>query len=289
MTEPAIPLGKSFRSFDAEGRLTEEVQGDFVIRNTYDANGNRISRETGLGNTVEYAFDALDQAVSIRINWNEPIEIKRDAVGRIAGEQLSPQLSRSLSYNADGYLTEQAVTANELSIFATEYSYDAAGNLTERKDSRYGTDTFRYDPMGRIVEHLDPRQQLTRYLNDPAGDRLRTGVVGSRYGGVDDATEDEKAPRQRTNGYAKADTKAHATALTGSEIWWNGGTGNAICGWSGMPTSGWLKAMQVTRSPATGMIRWGGGCSKKPMGDVLYSTGTAMPGGRGYGCRLCRT
>ena len=193
LTETRNPHAEIKRSFDEEGRLTEEMQGDFVIRNSYDANGNRISRETSLGNTVAYEFDALDQAIAVCINQEKPIEIKRDALGRIAREQLSPQLSRSLSYSADGYLTEQAVTANELPLFATEFSYDAAGNLTERKDSQYGTDAFRYDPMGRIVEHLDPRQQLTHYLNDPAGDRLRTGVVGSIYSGADDATGDEQS------------------------------------------------------------------------------------------------
>ena len=31
--------------------------------------------------------------------------------------------------------------------------------------------------MGRITEHLDPRGKLTTYLNDPAGDRLRTRIV----------------------------------------------------------------------------------------------------------------
>ena len=40
-----------------------------------------------------------------------------------------------------------------------------------------GVDVYRYDPMGRITEHLDPRGKLTTYLNDPAGDRLRTRIV----------------------------------------------------------------------------------------------------------------
>ena len=51
------------------------MQGDFSINNTYDANGNRIVRETSFGNTVAYEFDALDQAVSIRINQDEPMQL----------------------------------------------------------------------------------------------------------------------------------------------------------------------------------------------------------------------
>ena len=165
------------RQFDAEGRLTEEVQGAFTIKNSYDATGNRVVRETSLGNAVAFEFDALDQAVAVRINQNEPIRIERDAVGRISREQLSPQLSRQFGYSADGYLTEQAVSANGSPIFATRFEYDPAGNLTQRSDSQYGVDVYRYDPLGRITEHLDPQQRLTRYFNDPAGDRLRTRIV----------------------------------------------------------------------------------------------------------------
>jgi RHS repeat-associated protein len=169
--------GSIKREFDAEGRLIEEVQGTFTIKNTYDANGNRVARETSLGNAVSYEFDALDQVASIRINQDEPICIERDAAGRIAHERLSSHLSRRFRYSADGYLTEQAVSANESPLFATRFEYDPAGNLTQRSDSHYGTDVYRYDPLGRITEHLDPQRRITRYLNDPAGDRLRTHVV----------------------------------------------------------------------------------------------------------------
>ncbi len=177
LIETTNPHAAIKRQFDPEGRLTEEVQGAFTIRNSYDATGNRLTRETSLGNAVAYTFDALDQAVAVRINQDEPIRIERDAVGRIAREQLSPQLSRQFAYSADGYLTEQAVSANGSPLFATRFAYDPAGNLTQRSDSQYGTDVYRYDPLGRITEHLDPQRRLTRYLNDPAGDRLRTRVV----------------------------------------------------------------------------------------------------------------
>lgn len=167
------------RAFDPEGRLITETQGTFSINNAYDANGNRMLRETSLRNTVAYEFDALDQVMAVRINQQAPIQIERDAAGRIAREKLTPQLARQLRYNADGYLTEQAVAVNESPLFATTFSYDAAGNLTQRSDSQYGADIYSYDPLGRITEHLDPQRRITHYLNDPAGDRLRTRIVDS--------------------------------------------------------------------------------------------------------------
>lgn len=193
LVETKNPHGANKREFDPEGRLLKETQGDFTIKNAYDQVGNRISRETSLGNRVAYEFDLLDQAVAIRINQDEPTRIQRDAAGRIAHERLSPHLSRRFAYSADGYLTEQSVSVNESPLFATRFDYDAAGNLTQRSDSQYGTDVYRYDPLGRITEHLDPQQRLTRYFNDPAGDRLRTTIVqGVRQRVVGgDVTEDE--------------------------------------------------------------------------------------------------
>lgn len=173
------------RNFDAEGRLSKEVQGTFTIKSVYDASGNRIVRETSLGNSVAYEFDTLGQAISIRINADPPIEIERDAAGCIIHEKLTSRLSRRFRYSADGYLTDQAVSttvlANESPLSATRFEYDAVGNLTQRSENQYGTDVYRYDPLGQITEHLNPQHRITRYLTDPAGDRLMTRIVDGTH------------------------------------------------------------------------------------------------------------
>ena len=125
------------------------------------------------------------------------MQIGRDAVGRIAHERLSPQLSRRFQYSEDDYLTGQAVSANESPLFTTRFDYDAVGNLTRRSDSHYGTDVYQYDPLGRITEHLDPQGRVTRYLNDPAGDRLKTRIVeGGRRRVVGGGVEEGKWSRE---------------------------------------------------------------------------------------------
>lgn len=173
------------RSFDAEGHMVEEKHGaDFVIRNTYNKVGNRIERQTELkhgeatiGHDVKYAYDALDQAIGIAIDDNPPIRIERDAAGQIVAEQLSPALHREIEYSADGHLTRQRVLSEAKAIVDVAYGYDAAGNLTERRDAQFGIDQYTYDPVGRITQHLDPQGKLKQYFNDPAGDRLRTRIV----------------------------------------------------------------------------------------------------------------
>lgn len=169
------------RSFDAEGRLVEEKQGaEFVIRNQYDLNGNRIERKIEFAHdgayrsTVRYGYDALNQAVSVQIGESAPIHLTRNASGQVTTEQLSPALRRELAYTDDGYLKHQRVTQQNQALYDIAYDYDPAGNLLEKRDSQYGADRYTYDPLGRLTEHLDPQQKLTRYFNDPAGDRLRT-------------------------------------------------------------------------------------------------------------------
>lgn len=170
------PVSHVTRNFDAEGRLVKEEQNGFAVENTYDLLGSRTERKTSAGNTVVVAYDLLNQPERITINDAAPITIERDALGRAVAEQLSPHLKRTLSYNDQGLLSAQSVEKDHAPLFETRFDYDRAGNLTRRKDSQIGTDTYRYDPMGRVLEHTDPTGKLTPWLNDPAGDRLRTRI-----------------------------------------------------------------------------------------------------------------
>lgn len=176
------------REFDAEGRLLQEAQKQaqgqtFQLANAFDANGNRIKRETthsaGAGHVTEFAYDLLDQVIGVRIDGGEPMRLQRDALGQVTREELAPGLSRSLKYNSDGLLTEQSFSTGQQGLFATRYDYDLTGNLTSRHDSVFGKDTYLYDPMGRILKHTDPKGVLHEFFNDPAGDRLITQVSGS--------------------------------------------------------------------------------------------------------------
>jgi RHS repeat-associated protein len=179
------------RELDAEGRLISEAQQHtqgqlFKLTNTFDANGNRIKRETansvGAGHIIEFAYDTLDQVTNVCIDGGDPMRLQHDALGQLTHEELAPGLHRSLQYDIDGQLTGQSFNLDAdgktRSIFNTQYGYDPAGNLTSRHDSAFGKDTYLYDPMGRILKHTDPQGALHEFFNDPAGDRLITQVSG---------------------------------------------------------------------------------------------------------------
>jgi RHS repeat-associated protein len=173
--------GQIEREFDAEGRLTKEVQRQtagpcFTVHNRYDAAGNRIERRTqstaGPGHVVQWTYDLLDQAVSMRIDDGPPRPMQRDELGRLVAAELAPGLTRHCRYDAQGRLTGQAVSHGRERMFLTRYDYDAAGNLVQRQDSRYGRDQYVYDPMGRVLAHTDPTGFVQQFVNDAAGDRL---------------------------------------------------------------------------------------------------------------------
>jgi YD repeat-containing protein len=172
------------RKFNAEGRLVEERQGTtYVVTNSYDANGNRILRTTKTlvcgqvhSNTVRYTYDALDQAIAVEVERHDPVQLMRNGLGQVISEALSSSLQRRFEYSPDGYLAAQRVVEAERPVLEQTFHHDGAGNLVERDDSVFGIEQYRYDSIGRLVAHFDPHGRLRRYLNDPAGDRLRTHV-----------------------------------------------------------------------------------------------------------------
>ena len=184
---------KISRDFDALGQLRREVQqhsrGDtFVVEHHYDEVGNRIRRETHLTGAgpqpvsathrVDFAYDLLDEFIETRLDGGDPIRIRRDARSQATREEWGNALARDLRYTVDGLLSGQRTSLSDQTLFATDYAYDPAGNLTERQDSAFGIDRYRYDPLGRIVAHLDPLGRVEHFLHDPAGDRLQTRISG---------------------------------------------------------------------------------------------------------------
>lgn len=161
------------RLYDSDGRLAEEHQNDFVLKNTYDRAGNRISRHSSHGNTVDYSYDGLGRVTTIQINSGAPMRIERDAAGQAISETLSPELTRHYRYTPDGQIATQSVRTHDQEIIHRQYAYDRSGELVRRSDARWGTDQFHYDPMGRVREHVDPTGKVKRYLHDPHGDLLQ--------------------------------------------------------------------------------------------------------------------
>ncbi|PCE32286.1 RHS repeat-associated core domain-containing protein [Burkholderia ubonensis] len=192
LTVAANPDSRVELRYDDAGQCVEERQGDdFAIACRYDATGQCIERRTRLdtgggtvAHTVRYAYDVLGALASIRIDDAAPVILERDALGRVCVEHLGDALRRELAYTPDGRLARQTLLAGTGPVFATEYAYDANGEMTAKRDSRLGIERFDYDPVGRLTGHLDPTGKLHRFLCDPVGALLKTRVrQDNRAGG----------------------------------------------------------------------------------------------------------
>lgn len=181
----ASPDGRVEFTYDEAGRIVKEQQGgDFVVAHRYDIAGNRIERRTRLSaageivtHRIRYEYDALGTVEAIRIDDASPITFERDALGRILVEHLGDDLKRELSYTSEGLLAKQALLAGTGLLFATEYEYDATGDVMEKRDSRLGIERYQYDPVGRLTGHVDVAGKLHRFLYDPTGDLLKTRTL----------------------------------------------------------------------------------------------------------------
>ncbi|WGY72034.1 type IV secretion protein Rhs [Burkholderia cepacia] len=176
----------SFR-YDDDGRVVEERQGGaFTITSDYDIAGNRTERKTRLvadnqivEHTVRYEYDLSDALTSIEVDGNPLVAIERDEFGRISVEQLGANLRREFAYEPGSRISSQRTLLDTSALFASQYTYDLNGELTDRHDER-GTEHFQYDPVGQIVTHTNPAGRLRRFIYDPVGDLLRTRVSERR-------------------------------------------------------------------------------------------------------------
>lgn len=128
--------------------------------------------------------------------------------------QLSPHLQREFTYDSRNLLTSQSILKDAAPLFETRYDYDRSGNLTRRSDSAQGVDEYRYDAIGRLLQHIDPKGKVERYINDPAGDRLRTEVKQVQARKVVGGDDDDLTTWTREGTY-----RACTTCLIGRAIW----------------------------------------------------------------------
>jgi len=155
-------------AYDALNRPAGTTQafggGTYTLRYTYDAVGNRISREDRDGVTT-YSYDFANRLVSA----DDPAAAETFAYDE-NGNRLADKRANDYAYDA-----ANRIQANSLYTFA----HDPNGNLTGRTNkSGNATITYAYNPEQQLSEVTTPDHSVS-YKYDPLGRRIEKTVDGN--------------------------------------------------------------------------------------------------------------
>jgi RHS repeat-associated protein len=184
----------TIRTYDAANNLLSETDPEGNVKfYSYDARGNQLTKTEG-GRTTIATYNACNK-----------IETETDPANNVT----------ATSYDATGCLAR--FVTNALGD-ATEYRYNAAGQVTDMIDANRNGRHWDYDGAGFLRQMTDPLGKSATYGFSPAGDlRFQVDRKGQRIDFTyDDAhrlrteTWDTVPPRVTTYGYNVAGQLASA-------------------------------------------------------------------------------
>ncbi len=199
-------------SYDLDGRETQQTTPVGTWNSTYDANGNRKTVETPSGSatgtvgdgTITYGYDRMSRQTTIDYSDTTP-DVARayDNAGRL---QTMTDGSGMVTYSFDNAdrLTASARTGGGSGLNGTfAYTYDDAGNITDRTYPDSTTTSQGFDGDGRLTS-VSSGGTTTSFGYDEAGN-LTIETLPSGNGHVATRTFD-RAGRLTSVENAKAGT-----------------------------------------------------------------------------------
>ncbi len=170
-TQVTLPGGhKQTYSYDPLQRvsriLTKDAADNTLMdyQYSYDKTSNIIQKQTEYG-AHTYIYDALDRLTQID---NPALADEAFTYDKVGNRQTDNRQPGSWSYNVDHQLT---------AIGTDTYTYDAAGNLTQKVLGGQTTD-FIYNNENRLSEVKQGANTIARYNYDPLGRRIKKEASG---------------------------------------------------------------------------------------------------------------
>lgn len=179
-------------TYDAIGQMLSAINKDATVTFTYDVAG-RLIRETLNGKTTSYAYDIAggkrtltypsgmkivenlngrDLITSILQDGKEVVAMQYDKSGRKSSMTYANGITTNYSYNNNGWLSQIASNENIINL---AFTYDAIGNITERKDllDDSKTESYGYDQISQLISFKRGTTVDNTYKFDPLGNRLK--------------------------------------------------------------------------------------------------------------------
>jgi len=187
----------TFASYDASGRPGTMTDPNGVVTAfTYDALGRtktstvKHPSSSALDAVTSFDYDAKGLVTGITSPATDKLIVDYDAAGRVAAVRAASGERIDYQYDADGNVTSEAVKRTNATIarqvkrtfdelgrlisevaatpFASQWSYDKVGNLTQAKAPKGSTTTQSFDALNRLVTRVAPDSGTTMRGYDAA-------------------------------------------------------------------------------------------------------------------------
>ncbi|MBN3787292.1 type IV secretion protein Rhs [Burkholderia sp. Ac-20353] len=143
--------------YGSRGEVLEEFTPTGWVAHTYDELGNRISTTISGERKIDWLHYGSGHVHQIRFDGAAVTDIERDDLHR---EVLRTQgrLTSRFGYDSVGRRAQHTAQrgASPDALLGKQWQYDAAGDVIQKRDQRYGAISYRYDPTGRIEQATGP-------------------------------------------------------------------------------------------------------------------------------------
>ena len=156
-------------AYDAAGRVNKVTRTDnSFVTLTYDLAGRRTVVRDERGNPTTFAYDSAYRMTSVTDALGQVIAYGYDAMSNLTSK--TDALSRTTNYDYDdfnrlGKITYPAATSGAPRLFET-FSYNAAGQVTHRKDTAGRVTSYAYDSANRVTGMTDADNKTTGFEYD---------------------------------------------------------------------------------------------------------------------------
>jgi len=179
LNETIDPLGRTtYYSYGFEDELAEVTDpAGTATSYYYDGSGNLLEKETPLTETGEialttYAYEGPPgELTSVTDPGGHTTQFSYDEAGDRTSVTDADGNETTYAYNADSELTSMVSPAGNAaggkpSAHTTSYTYDAAGELTEKIDQLGHTTSYGYDGNGNRTSVIDANGHKTKQVYD---------------------------------------------------------------------------------------------------------------------------
>jgi RHS repeat-associated protein len=164
--------------WDIEGNLTREVQGERILKYTYDSIGNIVGLEDSGGRTIKYDYDSRRRLIRIDDNATGLHQFGYDASNLLTRHEFPNAAVLFNEYDQRGRFDHQRLTLKSDTLLHKSYQFDPADRLVESFDSHLAAKYFEYDPLERLTSISINEDPLERYSYDLASNIIYSSMLG---------------------------------------------------------------------------------------------------------------